>query len=100
MFDLIKFYYIYFKRYLWGILSNKLVAAHVKYTPAKATEDTFREMLLEQIRYRQRLIEQKRWNLWLKLEEIAKRRNIQLEVAPFSEPIGSNENEFEDDVMK
>jgi len=52
--------------------SNKLVSWHVRLTPSKATEDSFTEILLEQIRYKQRMIEQKRWNIWQKMLQISK----------------------------
>lgn len=64
-------YYIAY-RYILQWYSNKLVAWHVKLTPNRATEDSFTEMLLEQIRFRQRIIEQKRWVLWLKILAISK----------------------------
>lgn len=74
--DIIRFYVLYSKRIAWQKLSNLLVALHVKFTPNKATDDTFREMVLEQLRYRQRLIEARRWSLWLEMEQIAKKRGI------------------------
>ncbi len=75
--DILRFYILHSKRFAWGKLSNLIVALHVKFTPNKATEDTFREIVLEQLRYRQRLIEAKRWTLWLEMEQIAKKRGIQ-----------------------
>lgn len=68
----IKVQYYIFCRYILQVYSNKLVAWHVKLTPSRATEDSFTEMILEQIRFRQRMIEQKRWSLWLKILDISK----------------------------
>lgn len=74
--DFVDFNKLRLRRMAWGKLSNALVALHVKLTPKKATEDTFREIVLEQIRYRQRKVEQIRHSLWLQMGEIAEKRNI------------------------
>lgn len=74
--DYIRFYSLYIERIAWGKLSNVLVALHVRFTPNKATEDTFREMILEQIRNNQRKIEFKRWSLFCKMEEIGKKIGV------------------------
>lgn len=79
--DLVEFYYLFYKRVFWGKLSNTIVALHVKFTPDKATDDSLREIILEQLRYRQRRIENIRWNLWEKMEEIGKRRKIKAQEA-------------------
>lgn len=70
-------YYIAY-RYILQWYSNKLVAWHVKLTPNRATEDSFTEMLLEQIRFRQRMIEQKRWSLWLKILALGNYENKEI----------------------
>lgn len=69
----IKFCYYLFFRYLLGKYSNFLVKTHVKFTPSRSTDDSFNEILLEQIRIRQRKIEQIRWNQRLKMIEYGKK---------------------------
>ena len=66
-------------RWFLGKVSNYLVRKHFMLTPRRSTEDTGREIKLENIRYRQRKIEQKRWALRLQLESLAKKAGVRWE---------------------
>ena len=69
-------YYIQY-RHILQYYSNFLVKMHVRFTPNRSTEDSFTEMLLEHIRWRQRKIEQKRWTLWTKIIALGKEIGIE-----------------------
>jgi hypothetical protein len=68
----IKVQYYIFYRYILQWYSNKLVKWHVELTPSHSTEDSLTEILLEQLRYKQRKVEQKRWSIWLKILQLSK----------------------------
>lgn len=73
---LFKFYYLFFKRFLLGKISNIIVYYHVKLTPDKSTEDTLREIILQQLRNIQRKIEIRRYDLMEDMKRIAIDMNI------------------------
>lgn len=76
MFTLVKLYYIIFYRWLLSKYSNHLVRQHWNNTPFKSTEDNLAEIKLQNIRYKQRNVEQKRWQLYLKIREIGFKSGI------------------------
>lgn len=66
--------WLLFKRWLLALRSNYLVRKHIRLTPVR--EDIKRDIILEDIRYKQRTIEQKRWTLWVKICELAKKLGV------------------------
>lgn len=61
----IKFQYWRLYRYLLGLYSLFLVNLHVKLTPTR--ENSFLDMVLEYLRYKQRMVEHHRYNIWVKM---------------------------------
>src|SRR3989442_335360 len=73
---LIKFYNIFIKRIMLGKYSNFLVWLHTRLTPTRAVESPIIEAILDEIRFRQRKVEQKRWDLWIKLESLGEKLGV------------------------
>jgi len=69
-----EFQYFTFMRWILGIYSNYLVKKHVWLTPIR--EDIEREIVLDKIRLKQRLLENKRWAYWVKMCELAKKLGV------------------------
>jgi hypothetical protein len=73
---MLKFFYHSFIRWLLTKQSNILVKLHFHLTPKRSTENGLRELFLEEIRFRQRIIEQKRYTHWNKMCEIGAKIGI------------------------
>jgi hypothetical protein len=72
----IRFLIIVLYRILLGKFNNFLVWLHTYFTPKRSTDSNLRDIILEEIRFFQRKIEQKRWTLWIELEKIADKMGI------------------------
>lgn len=91
-----KFFYVHTKRSVLGKVSNALVAMHVRFTPNRATDDGFNEVVLEQIRYYQRRIEQVRYTQWREMIELAEKLGLYI---PIDEKIKVVEQYFNENEL-
>jgi len=78
LYNLIMFFIVFIYRKLLCYYSDFLVYLHWRFTPRKSTEDLFTEMVLEKIRERQRLVEQRCYILWNKCMVYATNMGVKL----------------------
>lgn len=71
--DTVEFWSKYTQMRILEHINNKVIYEHFVRTPNKATEDTWRSIVLENIRFLQRRIDQRSYKMWLELQVIGKR---------------------------
>lgn len=65
--DVVRFYAAFGKMRSIELFNNHVVALHTKLTPSRATDDTFRAMILENVRWVHRKLDQQAHKQWLKM---------------------------------
>jgi len=94
----LKFVVIFLYRKVLCYYCDFLTWFHFRLTSRKATEDAFREMILEHVRYRHRMCEQKCYHLWCELFIIASELGIEIiEPEPDFEKVRHSEKDFENE---